>query len=108
MAPRRVPHHGFGRGEGASTKGKTSTTSPWPPALGEDEDDAPPVFFNEGVSGLALGRVGGLKLGCRGGLWRAGRVQVVFLLSSFSSLFSVLYFYFEFRSELIFLSCRYL
>jgi hypothetical protein len=32
---------------------------------------------------------------------------VVFLLSSFSSLFSVLYFYFEFRSELIFLSCRY-
>jgi hypothetical protein len=52
---------------------------------------------------FGLGWPGGLLLGscwaALGGLLRPGKVQVVFLPSSFSS---VLYFYFEFRSELIF------
>jgi hypothetical protein len=67
----RVPRHDLEQGEVDSTKGRSSTASPWPPVHGGDEDD--PLlddFFTKGYGGLlgwlmgcGLGRAAGLLVG---------------------------------------------
>jgi hypothetical protein len=87
------------QGEVDSTKGKRSTALPWTPVLGGDEDEFLPFFFNERVfrllMGWCLGRVCGLVLGCRGGLWRPGESLLPFLFC-FYFLFSISFIEFIF------------
>ena len=71
--PGRVPRHGFGRGEGASARGKTNTASRWPPAHGGDEDDFVLGYFSdEGVRAGVWAVLGLRLLGCSAGFcWAA-------------------------------------
>jgi hypothetical protein len=99
-----VPRHGFGRGEGASAREKMSTSSCWPPAHEEDEDDPHLCFLDEGVwwAGVGLRLRASVGLWCWAAPWaaRPGKpfslflflLYFLFCICSFKFIFEFCYF----------------